>query len=89
MTCFQPAPDVGAIEDGDRVFAAVLPDGPILVLTDLAASVWRAARGADLEGIAAALTAEGASSEDRAEADAEMYVSALLEAGLLRQEEEA
>ena len=35
--------DVGSVEQDGVYYAAVLPDGPILVLADEAADVWRAA----------------------------------------------
>lgn len=88
MTRFAVCADVGVIDDGDRVFAAALPRGPIVVLAGVAAEVWRAAPGADLDGIAARLAAEGASEEGEAERDAELYMQALIDAGLLREEED-
>ncbi|WP_309127671.1 hypothetical protein [Microbacterium sp.] len=41
------AADVGAVDDGSRIYAAVLPDGPIFVLADDAAEVWRAVERRD------------------------------------------
>lgn len=35
--------DVGSVEQDGVYYAAALPDGPILVLADEAADVWRAA----------------------------------------------
>lgn len=35
------ADDVGVVERDGTVYAAVLPDGPIFVLVDEAAEVWR------------------------------------------------
>lgn len=81
--------DLGIIVDGDRVFAAALPRGPIVVLAGVAASVWRAAPGSDLGGIATRLATEGASEAGEAERDAALYVQALVDAGLLREVEDA
>lgn len=88
MTCFAVCADVGVIDDGDRVFAAALPRGPIVVLAGVAAEVWRAAQGADLDTVAARLAAAGASEEGEAERDAALYMQALIEAGLLEEEDE-
>lgn len=38
------APDIAVVEGDGVDYAAVLPDGPILVLTGVTQSVWRAAR---------------------------------------------
>ncbi|SFR78581.1 hypothetical protein SAMN04488591_3602 [Microbacterium azadirachtae] len=40
---YRPAADVGVIDDGDAVYAARLPQGPIVVLAGTAAVIWRAA----------------------------------------------
>lgn len=36
------AENVGAVDEGGIVYAAVLPDGPVFVLADDAAAAWRA-----------------------------------------------
>ncbi|WP_164233026.1 PqqD family peptide modification chaperone [Microbacterium hydrocarbonoxydans] len=87
MTRLMRGTDVGVVDDGIRVFAAALPQGPIVVLAGIGAVVWRAAQGADLAGVAAVLAADGVSEDGQAEADAEMYVQALLEAHLLEEED--
>ena len=66
------APNVGAVDEAGVVYAAVLPDGPILVLTDGAAEAWRWATGTD----------------DRVPAGLDGYLAALIDAGLLTAEEE-
>lgn len=43
MIRYRPAADVGVIDDGTAVYAARLPEGPIVVLAGTAAVIWRAA----------------------------------------------
>lgn len=52
MSRLTRAADVGAVDDGVRVYAAALPAGPIFVLADDAAQVWRAIDRGD-DGITA------------------------------------
>jgi hypothetical protein len=44
MSGLRASPAVAVVEEGDTVYAARLPDGPILVLDGVAALVWDAAR---------------------------------------------
>jgi hypothetical protein len=44
MSGFHTPPGVAIIEESDRIYAALLPDGPILVLDGIAALIWDAAR---------------------------------------------
>ncbi|WP_206476905.1 hypothetical protein [Microbacterium sp. KRD172] len=88
MTTFAQAPDVGVIDDGVRVFAAALPDGPIVVLADIAAVVWRAAPGRDVHALALQLIEDGICTEETASADAGLFTHALIDVGLLREEED-
>ncbi|MDQ0613757.1 hypothetical protein QF046_001398 [Microbacterium sp. W4I4] len=46
MTAVRAA-NVGSVDENGIVYAAVLPDGPIFVLTDDAAAAWRAVARAD------------------------------------------
>lgn len=50
MTGFRIAPDVGVLDDGETVYVAALPAGPIHVLVDVAAEVWRSATGRSNSG---------------------------------------
>lgn len=88
MTRFVPGADVGVVDDGVRVFAAVLPEGPIMVLAGMAAAVWRAALGSDLRTLAEQLVDDGLCDEDDAAAEAALFTRTLVDAGLLREEEE-
>ncbi|MCS3841777.1 hypothetical protein [Microbacterium sp. AK031] len=85
MTRFVQAADVGVIDDGIRVFAAALPDGPIVVLADIAAAVWRAAPGRDVEALAVQLIEDGICTEDDAHSDAALFTHALIDVKLLRE----
>ena len=88
MTRFVRGSDVGVIDDGIRVFAAVLPKGPIVVLAGVGAAVWRAALGADLATLAVRLIEGGVCGESDAAEDAALFTRTLVDAGLLREEEE-
>ncbi|WP_309064588.1 hypothetical protein [Microbacterium sp.] len=83
MTRYRLAPDVGVIDDGVRVFAAALPEGPIVVLAGIGAEVWRAVLDADLPTATARLVTEGAGPQEEAASDAALYTAALVDAGLL------
>lgn len=79
------APDVGAVDGEDgTVYAAVLPDGPILVLSGTAALVWHAATGIGVEDLPAALSGRGADAADPAP-----FAAALVDAGLLILQEDS
>lgn len=80
------APNVGAVIEDGVVYAAVLPDGPIFVLTDGAADAWHAAVGTD-----PAHAADRAHATVRAHAAGpglDGYTTALVDAGLLVIEKE-
>jgi hypothetical protein len=74
---------VGHVEDGDVVYAAVLPDGPIVVLDGGAAAIWVAACDGPRHSIAERVAASTgvALADVRAEVDA--FVGELLTRGLL------
>ncbi|WP_448711001.1 hypothetical protein [Microbacterium profundi] len=74
MTGFKIAPDVGVLDDGETVYVAALPAGPIHVLIDDAAGTWRAAT-----------TLDAVATHDEETAH---YLAAMVEAGLLIQEED-
>ena len=40
MSRLRPAPRVAVVEDAAAVYAATLPDGPIVVLDGVAAAIW-------------------------------------------------
>lgn len=88
MTRFVRAADVGVIDDGIRVFAAALPDGPIVVLAGIAAAVWRSAPGRDVEALAAQLIEDGTCTEGDAHSDAALFTHALIDVKLLHEEED-
>jgi len=78
------APDTGAVDGPDgTVYAAVLPDGPILVLSGTAALVWHAATGIGVGELPATLADRGA------DADPAPFAAALVDAGLLIMQEES
>jgi hypothetical protein len=61
----RPADGVGVEVLGDAVYAAPLPDGPIMVLEGIAALIWREATAQPRESVAdvvAATTGEDAAS---------------------------
>ncbi len=84
MSILLPAADVGVEIDGDTVYLAHLPAGPIVVLEGTAAEVWHAARGADeYEAVAAVAGAHDADPADVA-ADVGAFIEQLIADGFLR-----
>jgi hypothetical protein len=83
MTVLRPAPRVGVIDDGDVVYAASLPDGPIVVLEGVAALIWTEACGGERATVAdrVAAATDATAAEVRAHVDA--FVDQLLARGLL------
>jgi len=83
MTRFRRAPDTAAVEHDDgTVYAARLPDGPILVLTGTAARVWRAVVDTGVDDLESARDGTNG-------ADPEPFAEALVDAGLLIAQEDA
>ncbi|RZS63477.1 coenzyme PQQ synthesis protein D (PqqD) [Agromyces ramosus] len=79
----RPPPGVAVIEDGETVYAAALPRGPIVVLEGVAALIWTTARHADRADIANEI-AEATGADIRSvgpEVDA--FLDGLVERGLL------
>ncbi|MDR2997210.1 MAG: PqqD family protein [Microbacterium sp.] len=77
------ATDLGVTVRDDVVYLAPLPEGPIMVLTDAAAEVWLVADGAPRDEIVVRLAARRGSAEPEAAPDAERYLKAFTDAGLL------
>lgn len=86
MTRAEVAADVGFFDDGDRVYAARLPRGPIIVLADAAADAWRSAIGTTPATDATPATVEHANGQ-ASEEDAARYLHAMVEARLLTLED--
>ncbi|TYL53643.1 PqqD family protein [Agromyces mariniharenae] len=83
MTGLRPAPGVAHVDDGEIVYAAVLPAGPIVVLDGGAAAIWVAACDGSRASIAERVAeATGASISDVRD-DVEAFVEELLARGLL------
>jgi len=83
MSRYRLAEDIGVLDDGVRVFAAALPDGPIVVLAGIAADIWRVLPGSAEADAAARLIADGLSPAEEAAGDVSMYAQAFVDAGLL------
>ena len=85
MTRYRPAADVGVIDRGDAVYAARLPQGPILVLAGTAAVIWRAAcdagEGAVADRAAGSIDRDSSAIEDAVDG----FVADLVARGLLAQ----
>jgi hypothetical protein len=87
MSRYRPAPGVGVVDDGDAVYAAHLPDGPVTVLAGSAGAVWRAACSGPAETLAPRVAADFGVAPDAVAADVEAAVAAVLAAGLLERVE--
>ncbi|KRE25833.1 PqqD family protein [Agromyces sp. Soil535] len=87
MTRLRPASGVAVVEEGGVVYAASLPDGPIVVLDGGAAAIWVEA----LDGPRSTLADRVAAITDAAvgdiRADVESFVDELVRRGLLTERE--
>lgn len=83
MSHLRPAPGVAVVEQDFVVYAATLPDGPIMVLDGGAAAIWIEAcageRSSLVERVAAATEADA----DAVRPEVEAFVDELLARGLL------
>jgi hypothetical protein len=87
MSRYRPAPGVGVEDDGEAVYVAHLPDGPVTVLAGSAGAVWRAACIGPLETLVPRVAADFGVDPDAVAADVEAAVAAMRAAGLLERVE--
>lgn len=80
---YRPADRVGVIDDGDAVYVAPLPRGPIVVLDGTAALVWRAACDGPADTIAARVADRVDEAAEGIEGAVDAFVADLLDRGLL------
>lgn len=83
MTGYRRAPGVAVVEDDDVVYAAILPDGPIVVLDGVAGVIWSEAREGPSSTIADRVAALTDASVDDIRGDVESFVDELVRRGLL------
>lgn len=83
MTRLRRAGGVGILEDDGIVYAARLPDGPIVVLDGIAGLIWNEACGGERESIADRVAEATDAAPDAIRADVEAFVAGLVARGLL------
>lgn len=83
MTGYRRAPGVAVVEEDDVVYAALLPDGPIVVLDGVAGVIWSEAREGPSSTIADRVAALTDASVDDIRGDVESFVDELVRRGLL------
>jgi hypothetical protein len=83
MTRLRPPSDVAVTEEGDAVYAAHLPDGPIAVLEGTAALIWDEACSGERETIADRVAEATGAAADEIRSDVESFVDQLVAQGLL------
>lgn len=83
MTRLRPAPGVGTVDDGDTVYAALLPDGPIVVLDGVAALIWVEACEGERATIVDRVAAATDAATDAIRPEVERFVADLVARGLL------
>ena len=81
MTGYRRGARVGVVDDGGVVYLAALPDGPIAVLDEMAALIWRYAL-TEVDVVTAVAAACAARPED-VRADVGAFVTSLVTRGLL------
>lgn len=83
MTRLRPAHGVGTVESDGTVYAATLPDGPIVVLDGVAALIWVEALSGERATLADRVAAATDVAADAIRADVEAFVADLVARGLL------
>lgn len=83
MSRLRPAPRVAVVEDASVVYAATLPDGPIVVLDGGAAAIWVEACAGDRSSIADRVSEATGAPVDEIRATVHAFVDELVERGLL------
>ncbi len=86
MTGLRPAPSTGHFSEGDTVYAARLPDGPIVVLDGVAALIWNEACSGDRESIADRVAGATDTAPEAIRGDVHAFLADLLARGLLVQD---
>jgi len=82
---FRASGDVGVVvtTDGDPVYVAQLPDGPVLVLEGVAAAIWTAATTGPAQGWVARVAQLFGESEESVSRDVATFVEDLEARGIL------
>jgi hypothetical protein len=82
---FRAAKDVGVVvsADGEHVYLAQLPDGPLLVLDGVAATIWTEATAGPEQGWVGRVASAFEASEDDVEQDVWGFVADLAARGIL------
>ncbi|WP_448811698.1 PqqD family protein [Agromyces bauzanensis] len=83
MTGYRPAPGVAVVEEGDALYAAVLPDGPIVVLDGVAGVIWAEACDGPRSTLADRVAAVTDAAVADIRGDVEAFVEELVQRGLL------
>ena len=83
MSRLRPAHGVAVVEDDLVVYAAPLPDGPILVLDGGAAAIWIEACAGERSSLAERVAAATGVPVDTVRPEVEAFVDELLARGLL------
>jgi hypothetical protein len=82
---FRPAKDIGVIaqEDQDHVYLAQLPDGPLLVLDGVAATIWTEATTGAEQGWVGRVARAFDQAEEDVDTDVRRFVADLEARGIL------
>lgn len=83
MTRLRPVPDVAVVEEDGVVYAAPLPDGPIVVLAGGAAAIWVEACAGELETLPQRVAEITGTPIGNVRDDVESFVAELIGRGLL------
>lgn len=83
MSGFHASPGVAIIEESGSIYAALLPDGPILVLDGVAALVWDAARRSERAAVADEVAEATGADVDAIRPVIDAFIDDLVDRGLL------
>lgn len=78
---------IGHEQEGDAVYVAPLPDGPIFVLEDSAIAIWEAIAGDGIDALARRVGEAAGADAEAVREDVADFVRALVDRGLLVEED--
>jgi hypothetical protein len=82
----RPAAGIHVIDDGDVVYVARVPDGPIIVLSEIAGVIWREACDVERASVPRRVAEATAQPATTIRGDVERFIESLLREGLMTDE---
>jgi len=86
VSVLAPVDRLLTIHDDDTVYVARVPDGPIIVLADVAGVIWREACGVERASVVDRVAKVTGQRVETIRGDVERFIDSLLQEGLLTAE---